>query len=111
MYIPGTVNVKPQDGTLEIRNTAKSETLDRESTAIIYVKPAEKVDCEKYVYRIYDDKDSLIYQNTTGGKVDNIDTLVRENYTVVYRVKIRNIGEMMLKNLYLMNMQVMQANY
>ena len=101
LYIPGTVNVKPQDGTLEIRNTAKSETLDRESTAIIYVKPAEKVDCEKYVYRIYDDKDSLIYQNTTGGKVDNIDTLVRENYTVVYRVKIKNIGENEVKKLVL----------
>ena len=101
LYIPGTVNVKPQDGILEIRNTAKSETLDRESTAIIYVKPAEKVDCEKYVYRIYDDKDSLIYQNTTGGKVDNIDTLVRENYTVVYRVKIKNIGENEVKKLVL----------
>lgn len=93
LYIPGTVNVKPDNETLEIRNTATSETLNRESTAIIYVKPAEEIECEKYVYRIYDDKNTLIYQNTTGGKVDNIDTLVRENYTVVYRVKIKNIGE------------------
>ena len=93
LYIPGIVNVKPENETLEIRNTARSETLDRESTAIIYVKPAEEIECEKYVYRIYDDKNTLIYQNTTGGKVDNIDTLVRENYTVVYRVKIKNIGE------------------
>lgn len=93
LYIPGTVNVKPDNDTLEIRNTATSETLNRESTAIIYVKPVEKIECEKYVYRIYDDKNTLIYQNTTGGKVDNIDTLVRENYTVVYRVKIKNIGE------------------
>ncbi len=93
LYIPGIVNVKPEGETLEIRNTARSETLNRDSTAIIYVKPAEKIECEKYVYRIYDDKNTLIYQNTTGGKVDNIDTLVRENYTVVYRVKIKNIGE------------------
>lgn len=93
LYVPGTINIKPDNETLEIRNTARSETLNRESTAIIYVKPAEKVECEKYVYRIYDDKNTLIYQNTTGGKVDNIDTLVRENYTVVYRVKIKNVGE------------------
>lgn len=92
LHIPGTINVGDIIEDKTITNTAISRTINKESTAIIIVKAPRDVQLEKYVYKIYDENDNLLYTNTTGGKVSSIDIPVRENYTVVYRLKIKNLG-------------------
>ena len=99
LHIPGTINVGNITEDKVITNTAVSRTINKESTAIINVRAPRDIQLEKYVYKIYDENDNLLYTNTTGGKVNSIDIPVSENYTVVYRLKIKNVGTTTLEKL------------
>ena len=92
LYIPCTVTQEAsEDESIVISNKAISTTINKESNeANVTILQSTGLEIEKYVDKVYNTDNKLIYENKTQSNKDNVNIDFEENYPVQYKVKISN---------------------
>ena len=92
LYIPCSVTKEGlEEADVTISNKANSTTLNKESNeAIVTIPKTAGLKVEKYVNRIYNENDKLIYENKNQSNKDNVNIDFSPNYKVEYKIKIAN---------------------
>ena len=92
LYIPCSVTQEAsEDESIVISNKAISTTINKESNeANVTILQSTGLEIEKYVDKVYNTDNKLIYENKTQSNKDNVNIDFEENYPVQYKVKISN---------------------
>ena len=92
LYIPCSVTQEAsEDKSIVISNKAISTTINKESNeANVTILQSTGLEIEKYVDKVYNTDNKLIYENKTQSNKDNVNIDFEEDYPVQYKVKISN---------------------
>ena len=92
LYIPcSVIQEASEDKSIVISNKAISTTINKESNeANVTILQSTGLEIEKYVDKVYNTDNTLIYENKTQSNKDNVNIDFEENYPVQYKVKISN---------------------